>query len=137
MLVNAAAETRTFGISTQDVTAIDDWIEQVVAGWTTGERTVFKARLCIAELAANALEHGGSTPDDHIIVTLRDGGDGVEIEFMDSLKPFDPVTNADGAKPQPTEVAGRGLMLVRNYARELSYRNDGTYNRVQFTIGSD
>ena len=134
--MSAAAATRTFGVSTQDVTAIDDWIEQVAAKWSASKRTVFRARLCVAELAANALEHGGSKPGDHVVVTICHVGDGIEIEFLDSCKPFDPMTKAAAAKPLPSEAGGLGLMLIRACADELSYSNDGTYNRVKLKIKS-
>jgi anti-sigma regulatory factor (Ser/Thr protein kinase) len=137
MVVSAAAEIRTFGVSTQDVTAIDNWIEQVAASWNASERAAFKARLCIAELAANVLEHGGPKSDrDHIVVMLSRAGDGIEVEFLDSLKPFDPTAEPATAKFPPSEKGGRGLVLVQAYADGLSYSNDGTYNRVKFKIRS-
>ena len=133
--MSAAAEIRTFDISISDVAAIDDWIEQVAAKWRASERTMFNARLCIAELAANAFEHGGSKPDDHIVVMLRQVDGSLEIEFLDSLRPFDPTT-AVAAKSPPSGAGGLGLTLVRAYANDLSYSNDGTYNRVKFKIKS-
>jgi anti-sigma regulatory factor (Ser/Thr protein kinase) len=137
MLVSIAAESRTFGVSTQGVTAIDDWIEQVAARWQISERATFNLRLCIAELAANALEHGSAgSGADQIVVTLAQASDGVEVEFLDSRAPFDPTANTRPAKPSPSEAGGLGLMLLRAYAEELSYCNDGTYNRVKFKIRS-
>jgi serine/threonine-protein kinase RsbW len=135
-MLSAATETRTFGIGTQDVTAIDAWIEQVAAKWSANARSVFRARLCVAELAANVLEHGSPGPDDRIVVTLCNVGDGVEVEFLDTLKPFDPTTASPTAKTQPSEAGGLGLKLVHAYAEELSYSNDGTYNRVKLKIKS-
>ncbi len=109
MVVSAAAEIRTFGVSTQDVTAIDNWIEQVAASWNASERAAFKARLCIAELAANVLEHGGPKSDrDHIVVMLSRAGDGIEIEFLDSLKPFDPTASQPQPSFRPPKRAGGG-----------------------------
>jgi serine/threonine-protein kinase RsbW len=133
-MLSATIETRTFGIGTQDVTAIDAWIEQVAAKWSANERSVFRARLCIAELAANALEHGDPKPGDRIVVTLCNVGDGVEIEFLDTLKPFDPTKEPSTTKTQPSEAGGLGLKLVHAYAEELSYSNDGRYNRLKFKI---
>jgi anti-sigma regulatory factor (Ser/Thr protein kinase) len=139
--VEAAVETRTFGISSDEVTAIDRWVEQVGAQWGQSERTVFGARLCIAELAGNVLEHGiARSGGDHIVVTLSRCGDGIGIEFLDSCAAFDPTSEAVAAKkPAPTGAAaegGRGLMLVRAYADGLTYSNDGIYNRVKLKIRS-
>jgi anti-sigma regulatory factor (Ser/Thr protein kinase) len=136
--VSGAAQIRTFGISASEVTAIDEWIEQIAARWSTNDRVAFNARLCVAELAANVLEHGRASADekDHIVITLRQVMDGLEIEFRDSLGPFDSAVKAKGPKPAPSEAGGLGLMLIQSYAKDLSYANDGNYNRVRFKIAS-
>jgi len=138
--VNVAVESRTFRVSTDDVGAIDSWIEQVAAQWGESERTVFRARLCIAELAANVVEHGIARSDrDRIVVTLRHLGDGIGVEFLDSCGPFDPTVAAVAAGAASIESVsdgGRGLMLVRAYAHDISYSNDGTCNRITLKIKS-
>lgn len=136
--MSGAAQIRTFGISASEVTAIDAWIEEIASRWGTNERVAFNTRLCVAELAANVLEHGQASSDegDHIVVTLRQAADGLEIEFLDSLGPFDPTVPTTGPKPLPSETGGLGLMLIQSFAKELSYANDGTYNRVRFKIAA-
>jgi serine/threonine-protein kinase RsbW len=138
--VNAARETRTFGVSSDEVAAIDSWVEQVVTRWGERERTVFRTRLCVAELAANVLEHGISrSDDDHIVVTLRQLGDGVGVEFLDSCAPFDPTGEIAATKAASIESlrpGGWGLLLVRAYANNLSYCNDGTRNRVTLKVNA-
>jgi serine/threonine-protein kinase RsbW len=133
-------ETRVFGVSRDDVAAIDDWLEQIGARWGVNERTMFGARLCIAELAANTLEHGvASSGEDHTIVTARHGPFGIEIEFLDSRAPFDPTAKATMLRQgalESAEARGRGLFLIHSYADKLTYSHDGTYNRVGLTIKS-
>ena len=120
--MEAAVETRTFGINVDEVTAIDRWVEQVGAEWDQSERTIFGTRLCLAELAANVLEHGVAKPGaDHIVVTLHRCRDGIGVEFLDSRAAFDPTSEIVAKTPAPTGSAaegGRGLMLVRAYADE-------------------
>jgi len=131
-------ETRTFGMSRRDVVAIDDWLEEIGARWGTDKRMLFGARLCIAELAANTLEHG--TPvssDDHMIVTVRSVCRGIEVEFLDSRAPFDPTTKPKALRrefPDPADPTGHGLHLIHRYADELTYSHDGKHNRVGLTI---
>ena len=133
--MNAAVQTRTFGVRSDEVTAIDSWVEKVAAQWGESERTVFGARLCIAELAANVLEHGGSkSGTDHIIVTICHLGDGIGIEFLDSREAFDPTATAVATKS--SACGGRGLTLLHAYADDLTYSNDGIYNRVKLKIKS-
>jgi serine/threonine-protein kinase RsbW len=133
-------ETRIFGVSRDDVAAIDNWLERMGARWGVNERTMFGARLCIAELAANTLEHGVAiSGEDHIIVTARRAPLGLELEFLDSRAPFDPTAKPAKRPPQTLASAnagGRGLSLIHSYADKLTYSHDGTYNRVGLTIKS-
>jgi anti-sigma regulatory factor (Ser/Thr protein kinase) len=137
--VKLAVESKTFGVSVADVGAIDNWIERIALQWGESERTVFRTRLCVAELAANVVEHGiARSGDDRIVVTLRHIGDGIGVEFQDSCGPFDPTAEAVALKP-PLESegpGGRGLMLLRAYAKDIAYSNDGTCNRVILKIKS-
>ena len=135
-----SVETQTFGISASDIAAIDRWIGTAIGRWGLPERVVFGARLCVAELAANTLEHGGAARGyDRITLTLRRAGDGLEIEFADARATFDPTRVAPAGSPHAGVMkppGGLGLKLVRAYADELSYRDDGVHNRVTLTIRS-
>jgi anti-sigma regulatory factor (Ser/Thr protein kinase) len=138
--VHAAVETRTFGVSVEEVGAIDSWVEEVAVQWGESQRTVFMTRLCIGELAANVLEHGiRRSGDDHIVVTLRHFADGIGVEFLDSCGPFDPTCKVAAPTADSIESmrpGGRGLMLVHAYAKDLAYCNDGACNRVTLKIRS-
>jgi anti-sigma regulatory factor (Ser/Thr protein kinase) len=134
-----SAETRTFEVD-RDAGKIDDWIEMVGRRWGENQRTIFGARLCVAELAANVIEHGiAKSGRGHIIVTLTRLSDGIGIEFMDSYARFDPTGGAIAKQPASIDSAtvnGRGLLLVHAYSAELAYRHDGIYNRVTLRIES-
>ena len=140
--MNVAAHTRTFGVSCDEVSAIDNWVEKVAAQWGESGRAVFGARLCIAELAANVLEHGGpKSSDDHIIVTICRLDDGIEQgEAGFACGAFDPTAKAVATKSvfslSARGVGGLGLMLLQARADDLTYFNDGTYNRVKLKIKS-
>jgi serine/threonine-protein kinase RsbW len=139
----SAAETLTFDAERREVERIDAWIETTGRRWGANEKTIFSARLCVAELFANAIEHAGAkSGHDRIIVTLARRGEGLGheglgIEFLDTCAPFDPTAFAVAQKPDTIDAIaanGRGLMLIRAYAREFAYRHDGTYNRVTLVI---
>jgi serine/threonine-protein kinase RsbW len=133
-------ETRVFGVTRDDVAAIDNWLEQIGARWGVNERTMFGARLCIAELAANTLEHGVAiSSEDHAIVTARRDPLGIELEFLDTRAPFDPTVKPAKLRHETLDSAdarGRGLALIHSYADKLTYSHDGTYNRIGLTIKS-
>lgn len=136
-----SVETQTFGISADDIAAIDRWIGTVGGRWGLSERIVFGARLCLAELAANTLEHGGAARgNDRITVAVRRVGDGIEIEFTDARAAFDPTRIAPAASPHAGVMkppGGLGLKLIRAYADEVSYRDDGVHNRITLKIRSE
>ena len=127
-------------MSREDVAAIDNWLEDVGTHWDVNEPTIFGVRLCIAELAANAVEHGISrSNNDHVVVVLRRVRNAIEVEFLDSRAPFDPTAKPNSTSEQSIvsiSPAGRGLTLLHAYAKDLSYSHDGTYNRVTLTISA-
>jgi anti-sigma regulatory factor (Ser/Thr protein kinase) len=133
-------ETQTFGVDRADAPKIDAWIETVGRRWGENQRTMFGARLCVAELAANVIEHGAAKADrDHIIVTLTRCRDGIGIDFLDSCAPFDPTGTAIAEPSASVDFAAidrRGLALIRAYSTELAYRHDGMYNHVMLRIES-
>jgi anti-sigma regulatory factor (Ser/Thr protein kinase) len=134
--VKAGVQIRTFQVSLEEVSDIDDWVESVAAESGANERAAFMARLCIAELAANVLEHSvPRSSSDHIVITIKRLADGIGIEFLDSRAAFDP-TSKPLAGSDPSNGGGRGLMLLQAYADELTYTNDGSYNRIKFKIKS-
>lgn len=128
-------ETRTFGVDAADARSIDDWAANVGGRWGIGARALFAARLCIAELFNNVVEHGTARrDDDHVVLTLKRQAPGIVVEFMDTRGQFDP-TNTTGRSERLTKsVGGHGMLLVRAYARELKYSHDGRYNRTTLTI---
>jgi anti-sigma regulatory factor (Ser/Thr protein kinase) len=134
--VNGDVQRRTFTVTVDGVTAIDSWVEQIASQWGLSERTAFGARLCLAELAANVLEHGvARSQDDHIIITMDRVRDGIEVEFVDSRERFDP-TAPRSVADAPANGGGRGLTLLRAYALDLTYVADANYNRTRFKINA-
>jgi anti-sigma regulatory factor (Ser/Thr protein kinase) len=135
--VSPVSETRTFRAATSDVAEIDRWMEALGAQWKVAERAMFRARVCVAELVANALEHGGASPErDAVTITLQQYGPDLGIEYADTTTPFDPTTLSTPSDPHAEDVGlgGRGLRLLHAYASHLSYRHDGRRNVVSFRV---
>jgi anti-sigma regulatory factor (Ser/Thr protein kinase) len=131
-----AAETQAFHASAADIGEMDRWVEELGVRWGIAERTVFRARVCIAEIAANVLEHGATRPDgDQIIITLRDQAPAVEVEIADTGRAFNPVTppaEAEAAGAQSD--GGRGLQLLRSYASAIDYKRERDRNILLFRV---
>jgi anti-sigma regulatory factor (Ser/Thr protein kinase) len=130
----ADGQTRTFRATPEEISAADAWIEEVGRRWGIAERTTFGARICVAEIAANVLEHGAALAGPaRLGVTLRRRESGLEVEISDSGRPFDPTTVPDRPLSDATEstpIGGLGLRLVRSHASEVTYRHDGVCNHL-------
>jgi anti-sigma regulatory factor (Ser/Thr protein kinase) len=122
LVADAVAEWRNFPIARDAVAEMDRWIEGIGQRWDIHERVLFRARVCVSELATNVVEHGhGQSPTDSIRLELRHKPPALEIEISDPSAAFDPVT-APPVEDDEDRIGGRGLRLVRAYAHSLSYR---------------
>jgi anti-sigma regulatory factor (Ser/Thr protein kinase) len=136
MLAEAvAAETRAYVVTPDRTSDIDAWIESVGAKWRLPEDVVFRTRVCVAEIAANLMEHGRSRTDgDDIRITLRPAAPFLEVEISDSGREFDPTTPAAVTLATDT-YGGRGLRLLHAYATAMSYRRAGGRNQLMLRVG--
>jgi serine/threonine-protein kinase RsbW len=133
------SETRTFRASLSDTAEIDRWMEEIGAQRGIAERVIFRARVCVAELVANAIEHAGASAErDTVTITLQLQGPDLGIEYADTSAPFDPSTipPAPIASLENASLGGRGLRLLHAYASHLTYRHDGARNVVSFRTNS-
>ena len=130
----ADGQTRTFRVTPEEISAADAWIEDVGRRWGIAERTAFGARICVAEIAANVLEHSGAQAQPaELGVTLHRRESGLDVEITDSGRPFDPTTvpvRPPSESIEAAHIGGFGLRLVRSYASEVSYRHDGVRNHL-------
>jgi len=131
----AAAETRSIVATADAISELDGWIERVGMSWRVPTAVVFRARVCVAEIAANLLEHGRARPEgDTLTVELRQDGPGLAIELTDTGRAFDPTAWVPGTA-SPDSVSGRGLRLVRAYAA-MSYRRAAGQNILRLRVVS-
>jgi anti-sigma regulatory factor (Ser/Thr protein kinase) len=133
-MASADGQTRTFRVTPDEISATDTWIEEIGRRWGIAERTAFGARICVAEIAANVLEHGAArTESARLGVTLQRRASGLDVEIIDSGLPFDPTALPEqplSASIEAAHIGGLGLRLLRSYASEMTYRHDGVCNRL-------
>jgi anti-sigma regulatory factor (Ser/Thr protein kinase) len=129
--------TRTFRVTPAEISAADAWIEEIGRQLGVADQTAFRARVCIAEVAANVLEHGGGTGATEITITLRASDAGLDIEIKDTGRPFDITAAPTRALPQSIEsanIGGLGLHLIRSYASNITYRREGACNHLTLRV---
>src|SRR5262245_31175603 len=134
---SGASVIRTFRAATGDLPDIDTWSASVAVRWAPAERARLRARVCIAELVANAIEHGGANSErDTVTITLHRQGPDLGIEYADTAAPFDPTVARvpASALDEEASLGGRGLRLLQAYALQLSYRHDGKRNVINFGV---
>ena len=76
-------------------------------------------------------------PDgDDIRITLRPCPPALDLEVLDSGRPFDPTGRAAAAAAAPASDAlgGRGLRLLGSYASDMSYRRNGRWNVLSLCV---
>jgi anti-sigma regulatory factor (Ser/Thr protein kinase) len=133
-----AAETRSFTATHLQIPEIDAWIETVGARWRVANDVVFRARVCVAEIAANVLEHGRAQADwDDIDITLRQAGPALDVEISDTGRAFDPTGPFDaapGSAPTPAVFGGHGLRLLQAYATDMIYRREPGRNILSLRV---
>jgi anti-sigma regulatory factor (Ser/Thr protein kinase) len=135
MLAEAeAAETRSFLATQPGILAIDRWIEDVTSAWDVAEGVLFRARVCVAEIAANLLEHGSANPGrDEIKLSLQQRWPAIEVEISDTGREFDPTRPATYSAAAEA-AGGHGLRLVRAYASRMIYRREGGRNLLLLRV---
>jgi anti-sigma regulatory factor (Ser/Thr protein kinase) len=132
--VAAIDEARDFPVAQQAVAEMDRWIEEVGQRWGIDERILFRARVCVSELAANVIEHGcAQATDEPIRIGLRCRPPAFEIEFSDPGREFDPFL-AQSIQPDDERVGGRGIKLIRSFASASSYRRVSGRNVITLQL---
>ena len=91
------------------------------------DECMFAIRLALEEALTNAIKHGnGEDPGKRVQVRFDVDDERVVIVIRDQGEGFDP-----GGVPDPTvdenleKPAGRGIMLMRAYTDELTFRDQG------------
>ena len=103
----------------------------------TGE-VLDDAELCLNEVVANILQHGGGHPMRPIEIALERTVDAVRMTIADHGRPFNPLDHPAQELPASLEAAragGLGIHLVRTYATHVQYRRDDDRNMLTLVFG--
>jgi anti-sigma regulatory factor (Ser/Thr protein kinase) len=104
----------------------------------SAEEIVYVTNLALEEVLSNVIRHGYEDSARHeIAVCLRAGDGGLDLQFVDDGREFDPtpVPAVDVHAPlEERQVGGLGIHLLRTMAREIRYQRTGGKNHLQVSI---
>jgi len=106
---------------------VQDLIEQLLQVHAAPEHDQFSIKLALEEALVNAIKHGNQM-DAAKAVRIRYlvARDRFEVTITDEGPGFDPDDVPDPTAPENLErPCGRGLMLMRHYMTEVSFRGKG------------
>lgn len=110
-------------------------------GLNAGDEEVFSAELVLAEALNNVVEHALAEVDDATFsVEMRRGARGVFFEVSDPGKPMPDGETPIGEAPIVASATGDlpeggfGWFLIRELARDLTYRRDGARNMLNYRL---
>ena len=120
-----------------------DWLHRIGQEFGVPKKSINRLDVCLHEVLANVLTHGGpSAFDEDIVLTFRarldEAGGEVCLEVQDAGEPFDPVSRipATGAQSLDTvEPGGLGIIMIRSNADQLEYRREHGLNHLRMTLG--
>ena len=129
----------------------DTWDARRACGWLESEALARQVPLeqivrldhCLDEALANVIRHGGPTALSAPVqlqfgVHCNSGACTAELSLTDAGVAFDPSTCVAEAE-HPASLAdaklgGRGLLLIRNFSKDLSYRRSDGRNHLTITV---
>ncbi|MEU0009955.1 ATP-binding protein [Streptomyces halstedii] len=116
-------EKRFFKATPKSIQQAREFATVTLAGWGCGER-IDDVRLCISELATNALVHG--TVSDHgFLVRLDAEDDVVRLEVHDSRR-----EQPKSREAADTDLSGRGLVLVAALADDWGVQDRAPLGKI-------
>ncbi len=110
-----------------NLSALNEWIDALVAGADISPRVQMKISLAVEEIFANIASYAYAPKkgDVTIIGTVTDVPAELELVFMDEGKPFDPLARDDpptDAAMEERGIGGLGIFLVKESMDKVTYR---------------
>jgi anti-sigma regulatory factor (Ser/Thr protein kinase) len=123
-----------------EVRRASDWLHAACRRHEVPEALVERLVLCLNEVLANVIVHGGATalaaPVRLMLETRVDDGRGqAGVTVSDAGAAFDPLSIPERTLPKTLEDAsfgGLGLVMIRRCSDWLDYRNEDGHNRLTF-----
>jgi len=102
-----------------------DWIEEQISEMEVSDEVGTTLMTVCAEIESNFLKHAFPSTHDSdeqkLKVTLSISDDTVQVTFLDSAPPFNPLTESSERKKN-LEIGGRGIPLIKKLPDKIEYK---------------
>ncbi len=136
--------------SSLELRRCSDWLHASCQRLDVPAASTGKLDLCLNEVLANLIDHGGARVSScpvQLTLERADGDDSDDeggnagglatLTISDAGPPFDPLSFSHRPLPrslQEAEPGGLGLLLVNRFMDECSYRREGDMNVLKLGI---
>jgi serine/threonine-protein kinase RsbW len=114
---------------------VDAAIQDLAREFSFSQDAINDVSTALVEACSNAIEHGNHfAKDKRVVVTLRFNGGDFVATVKDEGTGFD-FTKAlrDEAGPDPMSERGRGILIMRAFTDDLTFRYDDNGLTVELT----
>ena len=129
---------------TWDARRASVWLSSVALAQSVPPAQIVRLDHCLDEALANVIAHGGPTALAspvrlQFVVRRSQGACTAELSVADAGVPFDPSACSPEPAPRPASLAeampeGLGLVMLRRFSDELSYRRSEEHNHLTITV---
>ena len=118
---------------TENLDAVVDFVEEKLIPYGCPTRTMLQLRLAIEEIFVNIASYAYEPGEGEAEVRCRvlEEPLRVEIQFLDSGQPFDPLARADADTSEEglmSREGGLGILLVKNTMDDVQYSYENGKN---------
>ncbi len=111
-----------------DLARLYPWLDEAAAQDEIPDSVLSRMHVALEEAVMNIAMHAlPADGGDRITVTYQRGPGLATLTVSDPGPEFDPVT---GQAAEDAEIGGKGLILLRHFCKDVSYRREEGQNRL-------
>ena len=141
--VSSRHDELTIDATGAEVRRASEWLDASCRQHDVPQALAERLALCLHEVLANVINHGGPTALSAPIrllldITRNQGSSKISVTVSDAGLPFNPLSVPQRLLPKTLAEApegGLGLVMIRRFADELDYRHETGHNHLTFGVG--
>ncbi len=131
--------TRNISINNriEETVGVADLVEQISTEAGFEQKEIYDILIALDEILSNIVYYAYPDGSTGVIdINIQFDGSTIEIRFIDSGVPFDPLAKADPDLSIPVEereIGGLGIFIVKKLMNEVSYVRENDKNILMIT----